>query len=185
MVVIVRKRSRRHERALSSLTLVDALAGLMHSPPPSPASSPEPEPDSTNAVDSTIPKQTEIDRLYHARVIAARHWQAAEWLLARFQEAEFEATSRSGYGDAGIRAERQDPLSISLEACEARRDYIDALRAVPIRASGLVVHVCCTGQPVKPWAAAKRIPISEAHTLLRLGLDHLANHLERVTGGKR
>ncbi len=98
---------------------------------------------------------------------------AAEQLAEIFAEAEFEVWARGGpSGDISP----ADPLAPSPSALIARSAYRDAMRAVPVLLSPILVHVCCLGLPLGLWAAEKRVPLGQAETGLRQALSHLVRH---------
>jgi hypothetical protein len=98
---------------------------------------------------------------------------AAEQLAEIFAEAEFEVWARGGPSHESART---DPLEPSAAALIARSAYREAMRAVPVLLSPLVVHVCCLGLPLALWAAEKRLPLLQAEAGLRSALNHLVRH---------
>ncbi|MFY8106783.1 MAG: DUF6456 domain-containing protein [Elstera sp.] len=123
-----------------------------------------------------LPRSTPLP-LALPRSLSDDQQAAAEQLAEIFAEAEFEVWARGGPSGESTPA---DPLAPSPSALIARSAYRDAMRAVPVLLSPLVVHVCCLGLPLALWAAQKRLSPLQAEAGLRMALTHLASHFSKA-----
>jgi len=119
--------------------------------------------------------QTPLDRYLIRDNITQTQWLGGDRLRADFERSSFENTAQSRY-DTMPSGGGWDPGAVTVAICAARRSYLTAIQALPVRLSPVIVHVCCLRGYAADWARAKHLPKNDGMALLRLGLDILADH---------
>ncbi|WP_207483154.1 DUF6456 domain-containing protein [Arenibaculum pallidiluteum] len=106
---------------------------------------------------------------------ATWRWQAGRRLLADYQEAGGGRALVEEYADWPC-SRHPGRLRSGGGAAGAARRMQAAIRAVGIRLSPVLVHVCCLDRPAGEWARRRNLPEQAALPLLAVALDCLVDH---------
>lgn len=123
-----------------------------------------------------VTTQTTLDRYFQRNQIDQRQYDAGLKLhrLWRAAAATPSVTMRYGPRVPG-RSGPGAAADITDRAAAAHGHLNEALRAVGIVLSGVVVHVCMTDGAAADWALAKGLPKPDGIARLRAGLEALAD----------
>lgn len=125
-----------------------------------------------------IATQRMIDRYHRHSHINDREYAAGCRLWSLWHAAGWNPSVTVLYGVKIDNNSKQGGAHV--QRIEAAEDYLEAMRAVPYRSKGVVVHVVIVDSPASDWASIRGYKRSESTRLgmmrLRAGLSALADH---------
>lgn len=116
-------------------------------------------------------RQSPMERYLARKEVSQEQYNDSERFLADFAASGLTATVTGSYGQSTPGSGQPTP------GCGPRYvQYRDAMRAVGIMLSPVLVHVVIEGEPASQWALSVKRPQGEGIVALRLALDALGLH---------